>query len=144
MDVMKSAPFYLVGTLAYFARWRRLLNEGSYLFIFQILGQAFSKVQGHAGNFSRVGKGLWTSFAPPPCHQYPSAFADMYQPSTDSLTWQGYPKNLYTLQLEWRVSRNFAKCKSYFCEKIFAKIKCKRLRKWIYQISTHFRPNLAP
>ena len=56
---MKSAPFYLVGTLAYFARWRRLLNEGSYLFIFQILGQAFSKVQqGHAGNFSRVGKGL--------------------------------------------------------------------------------------
>ena len=34
------------------------------------------------------------------------------------------------LKLEWNISRNFAKCKKWFCENIFAKNECKNSRKW--------------
>ena len=50
---------------------------------------------------------------------------------------------LISKRLEWRVSRNFAKCKKCFCEKIFAKNECKLSRKLFSQILTHFWPNSA-
>ena len=65
---------------------------------------SFFKGAGTCRQFQQSWQRPTTSFAPPPCHRYPSAFADMYQPSTGSLTWQNiFKKNfiLYNIPNWW-------------------------------------------
>lgn len=64
---------------------------------------SFFKGAGTCRQFQQSWQRPTTSFAPPPCHRYPSAFADMYQPSTDSLTRQRYKKKfiLYNIPNWW-------------------------------------------